>query len=171
MRALHCETAVTACAKIASSARTTRFLRSLVPLPQPRGHVVRQSMTQLTRQHHDLTSMVALVRDEVGQDMRDVQRQVAPDVALRRRHVASCRATLRRSTEAGMAIPCSWPSVLTHVQRALWRCPAIIRTVRRGAPGTAASHSAAGRCSTRYEVTRLLVRQDDRRVALRSASG
>ena len=47
-------------------------------------------MPELTRQHHDLASVVALMRDEVCQDMGDVQRQVAPDVGFRRRHVASC---------------------------------------------------------------------------------
>src|SRR5258705_9548176 len=57
------------------------------------------------------------------------------------------------------------------MHRALWRCPAIMRTVRRGAPGIGTSQSSAGRCSTRYAVTRLLVRQEARRVAPRSACG
>jgi hypothetical protein len=45
-------------------------------------------MTELPGQHHDLAPVVALMRDEVCQDMRDVQRQVTPDVAFRRRHMA-----------------------------------------------------------------------------------
>jgi hypothetical protein len=36
---------------------------------------------------------------------------------------------------------------------------AIIRTVRRGTPGTALDHIAGGRFSMRYIVTRLFVRQ------------
>jgi hypothetical protein len=48
---------------------------------------------------------------------------------------------------------------------------AIMRTVRRGAPGTGASQRAAGRCSLRYAVTRLLVRHAVRSVALRSVNG
>ena len=46
-------------------------------------------MAELTREHHDLPSMMALVGDEVGQDMRNVKRQVAPDVRFGRRHMAS----------------------------------------------------------------------------------
>src|SRR3989441_12831230 len=52
---------------------------------------------------------------------------------------------------------CSFPSVLIHMHRALWMWPAIIRTVRRGAPGTVALHSSGGKCSKRKTVTRLLV--------------
>lgn len=46
-------------------------------------------MTELPRQHHDLAPVVTLVRDEVRQHMRDVERQVAPYITLRRRHTAS----------------------------------------------------------------------------------
>jgi hypothetical protein len=46
-------------------------------------------MTELARQHDDLASVMPLVCDEVGEDMRDVQRQVAPDVGLRRRQMTS----------------------------------------------------------------------------------
>jgi hypothetical protein len=67
----------------------SHLLRSPRPLPQPVGNVTRESMTELTRQHHDLTSVMGLVCDEICQDVWDVQRQVAPDVALRRRHVAA----------------------------------------------------------------------------------
>ena len=52
---------------------------------------------------------------------------------------------------------CSFPSVLIHMQRALWMWPAIIRTVRRGAPGTVALHSWGVKFSRRKIVTRLLV--------------
>src|SRR5262245_36093493 len=38
-------------------------------------------------------------------------------------------------------------------------CAAIIRTVRRGEPGTFIDHTSGGRCSMRYVVTRWLVRQ------------
>src|SRR5882672_3300056 len=56
-------------------------------------------------------------------------------------------------------MPCSFPSVLIHIHRALWMWPAIIRTVRRGAPGTLAPQSSRGKYSMRKTVTRLLVLQ------------
>ena len=70
--------------------RGPSFLHSLVPLPEPAGNVVRESMAELTGEHDDLASVMALMCDEVRQDVRDVQRQVAPDVGLRWRHMASC---------------------------------------------------------------------------------
>src|SRR5206468_10046182 len=48
-------------------------------------------------------------------------------------------------------------SILIHMHRALWRWAAIIRTVRRGTPGTLRDHSSTGRFSMRYIVTRLFV--------------
>jgi hypothetical protein len=65
------------------------FLHSLIPLPKPGGDVTRQPMAELTRQHDNLSPVMALVRDEIRQDMRHIQRQVAPNVGLRRRHMAS----------------------------------------------------------------------------------
>src|SRR2546428_4021048 len=65
--------------------------------------------------------------------------------------------TLCRLTGRGTTMPCSFPSVLIHIHRALWIWPVIIRTVRRGAPGTVAPHSSWGKFSTRKTVTRLLV--------------
>jgi hypothetical protein len=50
-------------------------------------------MTKLARQHHDLASVVTLVGDEVREDVRHVERQVAPDVTLRGRDAASGRQT------------------------------------------------------------------------------
>jgi hypothetical protein len=71
--------------------------------------------------------------------------------------ISSFGPTLCRLTARGTAMPCSFPSVLIHVHRALWMWPAIMRTVRRGAPGTVTPHSSWGKCSTRKTVTRLLV--------------
>lgn len=48
-------------------------------------------MTELPRHEDDLAAVMAFVSDEVGQDMRDVEREVAPHVGLRRRYVASRR--------------------------------------------------------------------------------
>ena len=67
----------------------TRFLIPPGPLPQPAGNIIRKPMAQLTRQHDDLAPVVTLVCDEIGQDVRDVEREVAPDVCLRWRHMAS----------------------------------------------------------------------------------
>src|SRR5712671_2798650 len=63
------------------------------------------------------------------------------------------------STGRGIAIRYFAPIILIHMQRALWMWAAIIRTVRRGMPGTAFDHIAGGRFSIRYIVTRLFVRQ------------
>ena len=41
-------------------------------------------MTKLAREHDYLAPVVGLVRDEVCQHVRDVERQVAPDICLRR---------------------------------------------------------------------------------------
>jgi hypothetical protein len=71
--------------------------------------------------------------------------------------ISSFGPTLCRLTARGTAMPCSFPSVLIHMHRVLWMWPAIIRTVRRGAPGTVAPHTSGGKCSTRKTVTRLLV--------------
>ena len=67
--------------------------------------------------------------------------------------------TRRGSTVRGIAIPCLAPIILIHMHRALWMWAAIIRTVRRGTPGTGVDHIAGGRFSMRYIVTRLFVRQ------------
>jgi len=50
-------------------------------------------MTELTRQHHDLASMVTLVGSEVREHVRHVEREVAPDVTPRGWDVASGRQT------------------------------------------------------------------------------
>jgi len=65
------------------------------------------------------------------------------------------RLNLVPLTARGTAMPCSFPSVLIHIHRALWMWPAIIRTVRRGAPGTVAPialwvSSRRGRRWTRF---------------------
>jgi hypothetical protein len=46
-----------------------------------------------------------------------------------------------------------------------------MRTVFRGAPGTAAFHSTGGSCSTKRAVTRLFVRHAAMSVARRSGTG
>ena len=59
------------------------------------------------------------------------------------------RLTRRRSTGDGTAIPCGRPSVLIHMQRALWMWPASIWTERRGEPAEAPPETISGSCSTR----------------------
>lgn len=46
-------------------------------------------------------------------------------------------------------MPCSCSSVLTQLQRELWRCAPIDLMVRLGIPGTAADQRLEGRCSMR----------------------
>ncbi len=82
-----------------------------------------------------------------------------PSLLRDRARNSSDTRTRRGSTVRGIAIPCLAPIILIHMHRALWMWAAIIRTVRRGTPGTAFDQIAGGRFSTRYIVTRLFVRQ------------
>jgi hypothetical protein len=50
------------------------------PIPQPGYYRHRQAALQLPGRHDDLSTMMRLMRDEVGQDMPDVQRQITPHV-------------------------------------------------------------------------------------------
>ena len=47
-------------------------------------------MTELTRQHDNLSPVMSLVRDEIRENMRDIQRQVAPHVRFGPGDMASC---------------------------------------------------------------------------------
>src|SRR5262249_31602375 len=76
-----------------------------------------------------------------------------------------------RSTSGGATMPSRPPSALIHRLRLLCRCAAIVRTVLRGAPGTGADQISGGRCSTRYIVTRLVVRQASIRLCAVPTSG
>lgn len=46
-------------------------------------------MTKLAGDQDDLSPVVALMGDEIGEDMPDVERQVAPDIRLRSRNLAT----------------------------------------------------------------------------------
>src|SRR5206468_5716556 len=59
------------------------------PSPDHTGDVPRQALARLVRHHENLSPVVALVRDEVREHVADVERQVAPDVRLRRRDLAT----------------------------------------------------------------------------------
>ena len=48
-------------------------------------------MAELASNHDDLPAVVALVRDEIGEHMPNVERQVAPYISLRRRDLSACR--------------------------------------------------------------------------------
>jgi hypothetical protein len=121
-----------------------------------------------------------------------IERKIPPGVGRRRRDAAALLTAEREQVEDAPTAPLQgrhqlptpdapsvdaaghgdplffWPKVLIHMHRALSRWPAIIRIVLRGAAGTAAAQSPAGRCSTRKTVTRLLVRQVFRIVSRRS---
>jgi hypothetical protein len=52
--------------------------------------------------HHDLTTVMSLVRHEVGQHVSDVKREIAPDIALRGWDLAFCiKAQLEKSLDPG----------------------------------------------------------------------
>lgn len=46
-------------------------------------------MTELTCHHQDLSAMMRFVRDEIREDVRNVERQVAPHVSLGWRDASS----------------------------------------------------------------------------------
>ena len=147
------------------------------PLPQAGGHCGRQAGADLPRRQHDLSPVMALVGHEVGQHVADVQRQIPPHVgraggnlaaaattpAVRAPRCPGCscsarrstarRLTFRRSTADGTGMPWGRPRVLSHMHRLLWRWPASMRIVFRGAPGTGAAQTAVGMWLTRKTVT------------------
>ena len=45
-------------------------------------------MTELPRDEHELPAMMRFVRDEIREHVTDVERQIAPDIARRRRDAA-----------------------------------------------------------------------------------
>lgn len=52
-------------------------------MPQAARHRWRQTLAELPSHQTDLPAVVALMSDEAGQDVPDVERQVAPDVGRR----------------------------------------------------------------------------------------
>ena len=67
-------------------------------------------------------------------------------------------AAAARFTWQGTAIPDAVARLFSQRQRQLWGWAAMLRTVRRGAPGNPSGQRCAGSCSTRNAVTWLLMR-------------
>ena len=44
------------------------------------GDLWRQAMSQLTGDHHDLSAVMAFMRDEVAEDMTDIEREISPHI-------------------------------------------------------------------------------------------
>src|SRR5258706_5427120 len=63
--------------------------RALCPLPEAARRRDRQAMSQLAAQHHDLPAVMAFVRGEIGKNVADVQREVAPGVRRGDRNAAA----------------------------------------------------------------------------------
>ena len=173
------------------SAPRLRLRRTFRPLPQSLRDRRREPVAQGPGDQHDLATVVRLVSHEISEHVSYVERKVTPDVGRRPRDGATRFTSKGEEPEDALAaslqgrhqLPAPDPSpvdtaghrdsqfrprVLIHMHRALCRWPAIMRIVRRDAPGTAAAHSPGGRCSTRKTVTRLLVRQVSRIVSRRS---
>src|SRR6266481_1920685 len=55
-----------------------RLFCPLRPLPQPSSDLDGQPMTRLSRQQHDLSTMMSLVRHQVCEDMHNIYGQVHP---------------------------------------------------------------------------------------------
>ena len=77
-------------------------------------------MAQLTRQNDDLASVVALVRYQIGENVGDIQGQVAPHIAPRRRQMAAgsqAKVEKRRNAstaplEGGQQLTSRYPAAL-----------------------------------------------------------
>src|SRR6184192_195650 len=76
-----------------------------LPLPQPAYGRERQSVARLAGDHDDLTAVMSLMRDEIGQHMADVEGQVAPDIPSRRRDLPpGLKAQLQQRFDAVTAV-------------------------------------------------------------------
>jgi hypothetical protein len=149
-------------------------------------------MTGLSRQQHDLSPMMSLVRHQVCEDMHNIDGQVQPRHARRRDSAAlidtefkqledSVTASLERSHQlparhrvSADILRCtdavSSPQHLDPHAADIVRWAAIIRTVRRDVPGTVIGHNSDGRFSNKNTVTRLLVFQVAMTASARSIS-
>src|SRR6266404_6834627 len=58
-------------------------------MPEAAGGRDRQAMSQLAGEQHDLPAVMAFVRDEIGENVADVQREVAPGVRGGNRNAAA----------------------------------------------------------------------------------
>src|SRR5262245_52096548 len=79
------------------------FGAALHKVPQPVGDVCRQTMTGRASDHHDLAAVVRFVRDEVGEDVTDVELEVAPDIGRCGRNRAATVASRREQREHALA--------------------------------------------------------------------
>src|SRR5262249_6290929 len=59
-----------------------------LPLPELAGFLTRQALARLPGDRENLAAVMALVRNEVREDVTHIQRQVAPHVPLGRRDLA-----------------------------------------------------------------------------------
>jgi len=71
-----------------SASRPPTSTRRRFPPPESIRDTLRQSPTELPRDHDDLPTVMRFVGNEVRQDVANVQREVPPDVHFRRRHLA-----------------------------------------------------------------------------------
>jgi len=79
---------------------------------------------------------VATLRIEPAALSDRLQKGGLPATVLADEEGHSDARTRRGSMVRGKAIPCLASIILIHMHRALWMWAAIIRTVRRGTPGT-----------------------------------
>src|SRR5437867_11952347 len=62
-----------------------------LPLPQPADGRQWQPVARLAGDHADLTALMSLLRDAIGQHVADVEGQVAPYIPPRRRALTPAR--------------------------------------------------------------------------------
>src|SRR5947208_14540357 len=76
-----------------------------LPLPQPADGRQWQPVARLAGDHDDLTAMMSVMRDEIGQHVADVAGEVAPYIPPRRRELTPARTTqLQQRSDAVAAV-------------------------------------------------------------------
>jgi len=82
---------------------TPSLLRTLRKLPQPTRNFNWQTITQFPGDHDNLPAMMAFMRDEIRQDMRDVEWKITPGVRRSRRDRAPVVQTELEQTDNAAA--------------------------------------------------------------------
>jgi hypothetical protein len=91
------------CVGDASAPLGLRLRRTLGPLPQAAGDRRREPIPQCPGRPDNLTAVVGLVSHEIGQNVSDVERQIAPSVGRSQRNLAALLTAESEEAEDALA--------------------------------------------------------------------
>src|SRR5215467_4863311 len=98
-------------------------------MPNAAGDFCRQAMSQLAGKHHNLSAVMAFMRDEVAKNVTNVERKVAPYIGGRGGNASTLiTAELQEAQYARAATLQRWNKVLrfhlvpVHIA---WHCDAV----------------------------------------------